>query len=464
MIFFNPYPPGLAWPFEVKVKPRTGKELLVTEHIASPQGNVVRFPVKRIATHPRPHWDEIFALWLLRKFGGQRYPGIHSAQLIFWDCGAGTPDQRPVGDHEKEGTLVLGVALSRLDEHARRRHKFGEMTCSAKLVAEDLGIDDDPALEPLLRYTSQQDSQGGTSPFDLAHLVKIQQYEPGDDAESNYRRVLHWAYAGITAKYEEQRRFIGPSRAEWAAKAKVFRLRLPGQTIRLGEIYSDDPQVAQCGRYYGCCQIIIQHGTRRDGCGNSQIFVSKKISLPHEFLAYSRRLGSSNPWADETLGAIRTILLQQEPRGLRAISGSLKWPEELRQIADAVANGDYRPPVYSVSRLLARFFRIEEYRKQGRNDYPFSGPALVARESLPDLPQWYLHPNTGWLFNGTRTAPQTPVSRIPREEWPGLIRLALIHKDHRDRIRLERSRAVVNDPDATPDGPPVANAVAELAE
>lgn len=414
----------------------------MNDHAASPPKPEIRFPVKRIATHPRPHFDEIFALWLLRKFGNHRYPGITMAGLVFWDCGAGTPDGRPVADHEREGTLVLGVALGRLDEHARRRHRFGEMICSAKLVADDLHIADDPALAPLLEYASQQDSRGGTSLFDLAHLVKVQQQTT---AESEYRRVLHWAYTGINARYEEQLRFIGPSRTEWAQKANVYRLRLPERTIRIGEIYSDDPQVTACGRYFGRCAIIVRHGTRREGCGNSQIIVGQNIRLPLEFLTHCRQQGSSNPEAEPTLNNIRQLLLEREPRGLRAISGSLKWPEEMRQCAGALADADERPPVYWVSRQLARCFRFEEYDRLGRRDVRFDSPALVARESLSDLPAWHLLPEAGWVFNGAITAPAVPVSRIHRNEWLSIVRRALIPKQHRDGIPLERTRTIIQD-------------------
>ena len=38
---------------------------------------------KSILTHERPHLDEIVAIWFLRKFGEQRFPGISKAAITF---------------------------------------------------------------------------------------------------------------------------------------------------------------------------------------------------------------------------------------------------------------------------------------------------------------------------------------------------------------------------------------------
>ena len=64
---------------------------------------------KYIVTHSRPHLDEIAAIWILRKFGEQTFPGISTAQLIFWETGGQTPDGRSSQEYDNEGYLLLGV-------------------------------------------------------------------------------------------------------------------------------------------------------------------------------------------------------------------------------------------------------------------------------------------------------------------------------------------------------------------
>ena len=47
-----------------------------------------------IVTHERPHLDEIVAIWLLRRFGETRFPGISQAKVSYTAIVRNGPDAR----------------------------------------------------------------------------------------------------------------------------------------------------------------------------------------------------------------------------------------------------------------------------------------------------------------------------------------------------------------------------------
>ena len=85
---------------------------------------------KKIIIPSRPHPDVIVGIFLLIKFGQEKYPGIKDASIEIWQ-------ELPAGDTseslEQKGVLLLDVGESKFDHH-----KTGKNL--SQLIAEDLEI------------------------------------------------------------------------------------------------------------------------------------------------------------------------------------------------------------------------------------------------------------------------------------------------------------------------------------
>ncbi|MDO8560006.1 MAG: hypothetical protein Q7S23_03135 [bacterium] len=395
--------------------------------------------IKRIAVHPRPHLEEILALWLLRNFGKGKYPGIHCAKLEFWPTGQGTPDGRPVGQHEAEGTLVLGIALAKLDDHRLRLQDPDVITCSAALVAKSLGIAEDPALEKILTYVSRQDSRGGAQPFDLAHLVRILHDRYPDDP----REVLYWAFKAISAKYEEQMRFFGPSRQEWTQRAQVRILQFPdGTSLRVGSIVGNDPLFHRMARFYGGCDLFVQQGIpAAPNCGNTQIYVSQHLKLSGTIIgSLGRQIGRNHP-THEAVESITRIVSRLHISQLKGVASSQDMPPVLRQVAEVLLRDRKRSDCWWATCAIARRLRMEEYRRAGAT--PPADTLRLTSTTVADRPEWHLTPQAGWIFNGSTTARGVPATRIPLPDIHREIRRALVPLEWRETLRVADAPAIV---------------------
>lgn len=163
--------------------------------------------VHTFATHPKPHLDEVCAIWLFRRFGREKYPGADSAEIVVWPFGGNTPDGRSAEEWEAEGVIALGTGRGRFDHHPKTDSGIGHgsSACTAMLAAQDLGVANDPALVDALESINRNDLRGGSQPFDLSAVIKDYNNEHPDSPEM----VIEWASAALDAKYEAARAFSG---------------------------------------------------------------------------------------------------------------------------------------------------------------------------------------------------------------------------------------------------------------
>lgn len=397
--------------------------------VASSSDSSVRFPVRKIAVHKGHHFEEMVAVLILRRYGRKLYPGIHNAPLVYWERADQTPDGRTVAEHEREGTLVLGIALARLDDHRKRRANPDLVTCSAKLVADDLGVADDPRLEKLLDFAALRDSRGGSSAFELPQIIKDLHARFPD----NPRRVIEWAYEAINAHWYQQCRFYGPALQTWREKAQVFSIPCERRAIRVGFITSDDDMVYKVGRCWtmGGCQIVVV----RHQSNNVQIFVDQRIHPPRTVVGEIRGRLTEMDRKHPVLATIERVLLDHQPAGFATLAQDMGVPLELRQIAGVMAENAKRTDCYWVTMELARFIRLEELRRKGVHDFPPFDPELAA-SSMEGHPEWYLLPRAGWVFNGSNTSPGVPPTAIPQDRIQRIIHFVLAPSNLRDELQL----------------------------
>ena len=118
-------------------------------------------PVRAIVTHPAPDLDALVSVYLLRRLGGDHFVGTDSCPLRFASPleveGAGGPEAL-----EAAGELVVDLGGGRFDNHPRPdREGSGDLDASAaELVAEHLGVRQQPELDKLLSFCARQDLKG----------------------------------------------------------------------------------------------------------------------------------------------------------------------------------------------------------------------------------------------------------------------------------------------------------------
>ncbi|MBN2464442.1 hypothetical protein JXD38_02290, partial [candidate division WOR-3 bacterium] len=228
---------------------------------------------KRILTHERPHVDEIAAIWLLRKFGEQRFPGIGTATVEFTSIRKLAEAGRKPEDYEAEGTLLLGIGGGRFDEHPTMDEGRKKDDCATTLVAKELGVSDDPSLAKILRFVRAADVEGNASPFDISYVVKLLHARCPEEPH----RVIEWALVAIEAKYQEQLRFFTVVKPEFDTKAKVEEIEAGKKRWRVVTVDSDEDGIHKYARsQFGArAAIVIQ----RRSSGNVAIFGNKQSGV-----------------------------------------------------------------------------------------------------------------------------------------------------------------------------------------
>ncbi len=309
-----------------------------------------------IITHMRPHLDEIVAIWLLKKFGEKLFPGISRAIVA---CA----DEQLIGaspeEYEKRGILFVGMLGGRFDEHASVARPRIEKHCATTLVAEALGISDDPCLQKIIKAVMNNDLNAAAQPFDLAYICKIMNSQYPDNPEI----VIDWVTAGLEAKYYEQAEFFRGAKTEFEDIARIEEvIGRAGKVLRVAIMASDNEQMVKFAfsEYGGDIAVIV----KKMSSGNVTIHTNGRYHVDLRDVVRIIRLEEQR--AEESVVTDDWSTLEQEvcpgaekwyfhPRGSMLLNGSLSRPQEptklsLEQIARLVRLGldqnDF-PPAFS---------------------------------------------------------------------------------------------------------------------
>lgn len=220
--------------------------------------------IHTIVTHHEPHPDELVAIILLRLFGRLLFPGIETAQIIFWDSGSETPDGKSASDWLKRGYLLVGVGGGDFDEHPTLGEDRKEGDCAATLVAKYLGIFEERWLARLIDAILHEDENAGSSILDITSMSKKAYALHQDRPEKVMARMLEDLEDLVNA----ERHVWGPSKKRFDASAKIELITgADGHAIRIGIIVSEDRFISRYALHTegGNCQVFIQKNPKRRG-------------------------------------------------------------------------------------------------------------------------------------------------------------------------------------------------------
>lgn len=147
--------------------------------------------------HPRVHWDEVVAVFLLTHFGEPLYPGVAESGIEVWKTpkdATGLEDLNKWREKKKkEGTYILPL----------HSHEKDAQDCTATLVAKELGILDYPALRRILDHVLEVDLKGTKNPFDISRCFESVMNQNIRD----FKKCLEWAFICLESEYAQQFEF-----------------------------------------------------------------------------------------------------------------------------------------------------------------------------------------------------------------------------------------------------------------
>jgi hypothetical protein len=171
-------------------------------------------PVHTIVLYPRPHADTILSTFLLRRYGGEAFPGVTDAKIEFWT----KPTEGKTGQELlKEGFLLVDMGGGPLDHH-------GTKECASQLIANHFGIAALPELQKLLTWVNRDEKEGkGTTSKDavdralgLSGLIMSLHRQHLD----NPQRVLDAVLPLFEAHVAQEKRRLYDVPNEWAEAQK----------------------------------------------------------------------------------------------------------------------------------------------------------------------------------------------------------------------------------------------------
>ena len=196
----------------------------------------------KIIIPTRPHADVIVGIFLLIKFGAEKYPGVKNALIDIWQ-------ELPVGDTslslEQKGVLLLDVGGNKFDHH-----KSGKNL--AHLIAEDLGILAEPSVAKILAYAERDDKHGlGTisadsldKAFGLSGLIASL-----NKTEKDPEKIIRIVLPLLEAHHQEENRRVYELPQEFEkkikeGKAEVFNVKQNSKDLKVIVLESDNLSMA----------------------------------------------------------------------------------------------------------------------------------------------------------------------------------------------------------------------------
>ncbi len=203
-----------------------------------------RFHTILLPVMPQP--DTIAAIFLLKKFGQDAYPGIREAVVEIRQM---LPEDKTSEILEQEGYVLIDIGGGRFDHHNQR-----DKTTATQLVATHLGVLDDPALVKIFEYTRRDDMFGkGTvseDPIDRAFGLSALIQHLNRSLMGQPDRVVKITIPFFTAHYNEESRRTKELPQEFEkqkANGKISVIKIKQREKKLSVIFLESDHTGMAG-------------------------------------------------------------------------------------------------------------------------------------------------------------------------------------------------------------------------
>lgn len=372
-------------------------------------GPTTGIPINSIVVHVQWHADELFAVWLLQKFGKHHFPGIENAKVVF------ARDIQFRGDdhYDQKQQLPVGSGGGRFDEH-REDGRLDNMS-ACRLVAKYIGLEYDQDFKPLISRINHCDNNAGCHAFELSELVKVmgrrmsggehlllKVFGPVFEALTD-TAIVHVAKSGEKSLVDLLRVWMERSDRHDKVRARMFQLA--HESVRSDIITSLSNMVIQLQRH-----------------GMSVSDVQDWVMTPFEQV-YADQLEFWNV-LDEVEKSFKThtlhgevpisIVTHDNPLALKAMRYRKERTDGIIVIRQKKGNTQIFVGDHDISTLVA-MLRWMDLPTELKNDVPWRELKRAGEFSINGntrMPIWYYDTKAGALYNGSTTHPDVPPTKM----------------------------------------------------
>jgi hypothetical protein len=347
-----------------------------------------------VATHKKPDEDTIVAVALLRM------AGVHIEG--YWFRGEGDETLPP----QIQPKNVIWVDRGRrVFDH----HGLPGKT-SVYIVAEELGIGNEKWMKPIIGHVHRSDLQGRSEPFDLGDMTKAISRELNDDLKI-MELGIEIATSIILFHKEGKKR-------ENAKAAMIIR-----------EFFGDEIKMPEKIRHYFG---LLQNPNFVRACDFAEL-ATMNPGLAKEVLKFLVADIEKYQRAMEEIKIAKKIEISKGYFIIVSESNNPKFNVAARQIGAAIViqrNTTGHTQVYFNNKILGtqvekiaegliEALRLREISLDPSKKLPWIKSSLRSTGKIEEVPEWYFFKGEKGgclILNGSLTAPEVPVTRIPIEE------------------------------------------------
>ena len=198
----------------------------------------------KIILPTRSQPDTIVAIFILKKFGEDLFPGIKEAEVNFWQV---MPEAENEESLDKQGVVLIDLGGGRFDHHNKPK------TTASDLISSYLGVAEDPALVKLVEYARRDDFFGkGTvsvDPIDRAFGLSSLIAVLNKSLVKNPAKVIDLVLPLIIAHYNEESKRTKELPKEFEEKiankeAETFVVKQRDKKLKVVIVNSDNSSLA----------------------------------------------------------------------------------------------------------------------------------------------------------------------------------------------------------------------------
>lgn len=413
-----------------------------------------------IVTHVRPHLEELLAIYcFLNDHFADVVKGIYSyvrfTKVLFWDD---LPEGTTREEWEEKGYVFIGRWGGKRDEHATLSQPRKEGQSAVTLVADELGISNDPRMQELLKWTSSRDLKLGESMFELPAVLKMM-----NDFSWSPDTIWPWVVMAFEALYTrgaDHFNAVSPKAATtWNDTVKEWLMTRFGARLSEGEKKIASSGAANAKRIWlrsvPSVAGILDFANRVSVVGRGNPFEVHAVAE-----AVYQRFGSAlfADWAFKSLDVIyqqardfrevaakdykaaKKLAIEVNGRKVMAVIGqsdslsfsryarsSFGTQAELHRFAAVVIvrNGNGNVSIFTDLGMkldlapVVEQLRIAELRLKGK-EIPTDKALLRGEAAIPDCEEWYFFANGRMILNGSTTKSRRATS-LPLTTITGIV-------------------------------------------
>jgi len=335
-----------------------------------------------VATHFRPHLDEIVSLFLLSLYGQN-------------DKLTGT----------QKSPLLIGIGFDQLDEHLPIG-QTKEETCAAILTAKFLNIDKMEKIQKLLKYTNCCDN-GQDQNMGLGFIVNMMNKQWSSAMEQ--AQTIEWAFIALQAK-----------------------LRAAGKDLRPADFSTEH------------CQSLISLYNEQELAKKWQQRLEKTLKdQDQNFQAALKELGDSALVENISDSNNRTLKIVSFQSDSNEIMAAAKFKKGLN--ADLVIKQNSIGQVSIMTKKgrginlnnLIIALRMEEQKvKKVPDDEIENNHALLSSHGNGPLNIWFYHKKAKFILNGGLTRPAVEPTKLNLKKIVELVKISIDHKSFHPDLKI----------------------------